>query len=427
MYRLIFSIPFFLILLISLGCSSLSNQPVGPSGNTPKLSDTGSFLESASSDDFGLMFDGTMEINPANGTIAVIERAEAANYDITGFLASGCPGGCFRFSIVSYIDDVMTIDLEIENPTALLVYDLRIIFRNLYGKKVLNPDNYTNLYDTPTGLPFNPQIAFAKADDSRAFPVGPGAIDNQTLELSFPAGSNPMVDYVIAASFPDQCGEPFEIFDKQVWSNMTPSGGQADFSVRFKDHQFDVLTVAADTTLFTGGLTFFDYMYATDRYTATISNTEAAPQGIYNIIFGGMSPGSSVILYDFFEVQVFLNELEFETPRAIDEYPYQTSFDTFTQGGKGINGYENNIYLIYYITDQSGNQQIDLMRSLDGGDTFESPVTRVNSDDPMSIHISPGFDVAPNGTIHAVWCRGDLSGFGSNLEYARSFDDGVSL
>jgi hypothetical protein len=407
--RFSFLLLLFVLFIFTSGCSNASNQPMIPVAESGQTTFGNFDLMNPEISGYGLMFIGTMDIDPFTETITVTERAGTANYDITEFMASGCTGGCFRYQILSYVDEVMSIELEIENPTSLQVYDIRMIFTNLFGKEALNPDNYTSLFDPSGGFPFNPQIAFMKENDDRAFVVGPGAIDTELLELAFPAGANPLVDYLIVASFPNQCLEPFEIHDIQTSSNMTPSGGNAEISVKFKDHQDDVVIAAADTTPFTGGLTFLEYQPATETYTAEITNSQGASVGTYNVLFGGMSPGSTVILYDVLVLEVGDDSLEFESPRLIDEYTFDTSIDCHSTGSKGINGYGDNIYLIYYYDDQLGKQQIGLMRSIDGGDTFEYPATMVNSPDLASIHLSPAFDVSPDGTIHAVWTRGDLS------------------
>jgi len=425
--RFSFLLLLFVLFIFTSGCSNASNQPMIPVSESCQTTFGNFDLMNPEFSGYGLMFMGTMDIDPFTETITVTERAGSANYDITGFIASGCTGGCFRYQILSYVDEVMSIELKIENPTSLQVYDVRMIFTNLYGKEVLNSDSYTSLFDPSGGFPFNPQIAFMKENDDRAFDVGPGAIDTELLELAFPTGANPLVDYLIVASFPNQCLEPFEIHDIQTSSYMTPSGGNAEISVKFKDHQDDVVIAAADTTPFTGGLTFLEYQPATETYTAEITNSQGASVGTYNVIFGGMSPGSTVILYDFLVLDVGDDSLEFESPRLIDEYTFDTTIDCCSMGGEGINGYDDNIYLIYSYDDQLDNQQIGLMRSVDGGDTFEYPATMVNSPDPASIHLSPAFDVSPDGTIHAVWCRGDLSGFGSYMEYARSKDNGITF
>ena len=124
------------LFLLSTACSSNSNLPVSPEGSSavPSTSEFDFFAQT--SENYGMLFNGTMEIVPKDNIIYVYERTESANYDITGFLASGCPGGCFRYTIVTWVDDVLTIDLEIENPTALQVYDLRMVFTNLHGKKL---------------------------------------------------------------------------------------------------------------------------------------------------------------------------------------------------------------------------------------------------------------------------------------------------
>jgi len=405
------------------GCSSSGNQPILPNADTNPFDNS----IAAQDNSRGLIFDGSMIIDTKMMSINIVERNSAANYNITGFLSSACSGGCFHYTIQSYANEVLTISLKVENPTSLQAYDLRMIFTNLFGKKILNPDNYTNLFDPSGGMPFNPQIAFMKELESRAFPVGSGAFDDEILKLWFPSGSNPNVNFVIAASYPNQCPEPYQIYDIAANGELTTSGGSCELSAKVRDHQNNIQWVAADTRIFTGNITFFQYDAVSGNWKATISNSLSKPEGQYTVYFAAGSPGTNNInLYDSFTVAVTSGPLAFETPRAIDDYTYSAGPDTITEGGKGIRGIGNYVYVIYYITDEIGNQQVDLLRSEDGGDTF-LPHIRVNTDDPNSIHICPALDVSPSGTLHAAWCRGDLSGFGSNQEYAQSKNHGASF
>jgi hypothetical protein len=113
-----------MLVLLLAGCSSQSN-PSTPSEN-PQISQ---------SENIETLFSGTMSINPDDMTVDVTaDRTSERNYDITGLLGGSCPGGCFKFRILGIVGTVLTIELKIENPTAIRAYDVRLIYRNLHGK-----------------------------------------------------------------------------------------------------------------------------------------------------------------------------------------------------------------------------------------------------------------------------------------------------
>ena len=247
---------------------------------------------------------GTFSIDLENQIITVAEdRTSELNYNITGFLGSACPGGCFHFKITEINGTVLTIELDLENPTSLQVYDVRLIYLNLYGKSVLNPDSYTDLFTKGRIVPFT---AFAKESAQRAFPKGPGAHDTEILSLDFPPGSLVAVDFIIVASYPSNTGDPYEMNGMNVSGALTLSGGSAELSLNVLDHQDNVSLVAADTRVLTGGYTVFHKdPTIPDKYAATISNSAGAPIGTYVILSRADSPNQhNAHTYNYFIVEV---------------------------------------------------------------------------------------------------------------------------
>lgn len=70
---------------------------------------------------------------------------------------------------------------------------------------------------------------------------------------------------------------------------------------------------------------------------------------------------------------------------------------------------------------------IYLLRSLDGGTTWEAP-QRLNQDDTDRIQFFPAIDVAPNGVVHAMWAdmRDDPDEVRYHIYYSRSQDQGAT-
>jgi hypothetical protein len=77
--------------------------------------------------------------------------------------------------IRSWNPSTQTLDLDvfIRNTSIYNGYDIRlIIFRDTIGHKLLNPDNYTHLWDIPEGTWSNGFIAYAKDNANRILHAG---------------------------------------------------------------------------------------------------------------------------------------------------------------------------------------------------------------------------------------------------------------
>ena len=91
-------------------------------------------------------------------------------------------------------------------------------------------------------------------------------------------------------------------------------------------------------------------------------------------------------------------------------------------------GPDDEIYVA--VTAKPGDKPADdgdiyLLRSLDKGATWEAPV-RINADDTDRIQFFPAIDVAPDGSLHAMWgdMRDDPKEARYNIYYSESDDQG---
>jgi hypothetical protein len=242
-----------LIVILLVGCSaSKINSPVAPEGDNTPFSDI-------PQDGHDIIASGTFQIDLDNMTVNdVTDRVGAFHYNITGFLS-----GRFKYYIQSWTPPTITLRLEIENPTSIQVYDVRIIYTNLYGKTVSNPDGYTNFLDPPGGPEINPFHYFAKEYAKQAFPVGPGAKDSEILIMNWPTGQPANVTYAIECSVGGNAAEPYKISNILTSGNITPDGGAMVVGCTVNDWQNDVTAVtilgndfyAADMPMFRKGTT----------------------------------------------------------------------------------------------------------------------------------------------------------------------------
>lgn len=259
-----------------------------------------------SSSNSEILYTGTFEIDIETMTIAQDPKRQSDwVYNITGFLPNKCPGGCFRFRILNIVGTVLEIELTIENPLALQVYDTRIVYLHLFGKTVLNPDSYTDFPGTSLAHVF-PFTAFAKGIPDRAFPVGPGGIDTEILLLDFPPGALASVNYAITCSMPGNTLEPYEISDMGQLGTLTPMGGSATISCKVDDHQDNIGGVHLDATPLTGGVEIMQPDVGNPGYyEIEISNTQGASVGAYNLLIAGYSSNpQNIFTYNFVEASV---------------------------------------------------------------------------------------------------------------------------
>ncbi len=273
--------------LMVAGCSGSSNVPT-----TPQSDSSPEQIANTNNNDLAILASGTMNLD--DGTIEAREHSASAYMDVTGIVGSN-----FSFTIDNFIPpDIVKITLKINNISIWTVYDVCIVFENLYGKTVLNPDSYMDIFG-PWDL--DPFIAFRKDNPNRSFPPG---IDTEPLEIKYPGGSA-MVDYFIIADLAGNTGGVLALSDWNVSGQLTPTGGNATIYVTAQDHQQDVSGVYADTSALTGGVTTFNSTPDPLVWTADITNSELAPEGIYVIPTMALSPSTpSYQTYNFFELEV---------------------------------------------------------------------------------------------------------------------------
>jgi hypothetical protein len=262
-----------LVLIIAIGCSNVkSTDPVAPAGdNTPSAVDL--------SDNRAIIGSGTFEIDLENMEVRdVTDRVGAFHFNITGFI-----GGYFKYFITAVNPPYLTLRLEVTNPTNLQVYDVRIIYTNLYGKFVDNPDGYTDFFDPVGGPQYNPFHYFGKEYPNQAFPVGPGAKDDETLILNWPPGQPANVTYVIECCLVENAYEPIKISNVSVLGSITPEGGGGIVSCDLLDWQDDVSAVTILANDFYSSPVPMYPFRDTDTWLGTLAN------------LNGVTPGNHVV------------------------------------------------------------------------------------------------------------------------------------
>ncbi len=365
-----------LILLIVSACfiaACSSSTPVNLNDSTPEATFSTGETAIAGSGQIVLDPSGTAEIIP--------DRNADWHYNVTSLLASGCPGGCFTFTVLDVSGEVWTIELSIENPTAIQVHDVRILYYDTYGKTILNPDGYIDLF----GHTFCPFTAFGKEFANRAFPMGPGGIDTETLELGWPVGQPWFISYIIEVSLGGNCDEPWMI-EGEVSNDIPASGGSAIVSASVYDWQDDEHECWCDwSSLGNGNERMTKIGGDTGRrdYEREITTGPGIPPGQYPIV---LSSADVLQVYNIIMATVYEqsepinltnddidNRLNFtsKTVSAFGKEVYvvwseDTTSDTFTE--------------IYFkkSVDGSWDDKFLLFPNVDDDDFYSSPSIAVN-------------------------------------------------
>ena len=209
-------------------------------------------------------------------------RDVSAYFDVTSFVGSN-----FSYAIIDLIEpDILKIELTINNVSSLTVYDVCVVFKELYGKEVLETFCYIDFFE-----PFDPDpvINFRTEDENREFPP---MSDTENLYLKYPAGASPYIDFSILAHMGGNTGGVYQLIASAYEGTLYPDGGSAILSGYVWDHQDDVQMVVADTSVITGGYTFLDPTPDPLIWQAEITNSQGAPSGNYYCWIMASSPSS---------------------------------------------------------------------------------------------------------------------------------------
>ncbi len=248
-----------------------------------------------------------LDFDPVTETArAVPVRTSQFHVDVTPFiLPPECPN-CLDMVVTSFSkpDGILDLTATIKNPTTYTGLDVRAILRWETGHIWLtNPDDYTLLFDDGGLKTLNPFIAYAKDVDNREFL--PMATHSREIDFRFSeSGHFGEITFVVEASFPTHCNEPYEIANQSADGELigtTPVTIQCDVF----DWQEDVTGVSLDP----GPLADDPIALLPDTgtlWTCTLANLKNAPAGQYNLLIRAMSPGGAVTdsIYDYVTVTV---------------------------------------------------------------------------------------------------------------------------
>ena len=244
------------------------------------------------------------------------------------------------------------------------------------------------------GHAFCPFTAFAKENPNRAFPVGPGAIDTEILELGWPVGQPWFISYIIEVSLGGNCDEPWMI-DGSISNDIPASGGSATISASLYDWQDDEYECWCDWSAIGGVI---EQMAITGGdigrrdYELEINTAPGIPVGQYPIIIGSL---------DVLPVYKIIKATISEQPEPInitnDDIENKLNFTS-----KTVSAYGNEVYVVWSeYSDISESTEIYFNECIDG--TWGEKLLLFASVNPGDIYQYPSIAVNEStGDLHAI-------------------------
>ncbi len=295
----------FVIILLT-GCSG--PQIIGPA---PAEKTEYFDAEVTSSTDTGHSLFGLWEItfDPATMSAHVQAMRNAQpHYDVTYLvLQSACPD-CLKVIVNSYdpVTSIFDVDVIMWNLYEKTPYDLRgIIYTNNAGRMMLNPDDWTGLWDIPGGMQINPFKSYAKDAPQRVFP--PDAEYTENIVIYAPSPWDP-VDFCVDVAWPGNCREPYEISNFIQDDIQALAGSSGNIYVDVLDWQDDVDDVEIYVPELTGDISVGLAPYDGNTWSALLTNTEGAEPGEYDALITATSADSDTLaLYDIVTITISQN------------------------------------------------------------------------------------------------------------------------
>ncbi len=369
-----------LFLMFALGCADSSSQaPTLPAEGLMPASgnqsiDNGPSQESEGHECWGHYF---LVVDEENMTCDVVpNRAADAHYDVT-WVTDICPT-CVTVKLTNFDPGTRTFWLELhtKNPCNKIGRDVRfIIDLDQTGEyDMLDPHNYTKLHD-PTDIP-NPFRALAIEQPNRSFLPAANHVSNFMLYISENHVPLTNIPFIIDASYPNRCQEPYEMTDIEIEGEFPPGGGG---SVTVDLVSWDSQDDHGEVWLRTGGIfTAADILMTPGAdvgdhgkaYTATFSNTLGGGSGLTPILIEAYTDDLGVEPYPLNDyARIFADPggesaIAGEVFNAVTKQAVNGSTVTITNTGGGGNPLPYTVTDgTYFVTVQAGTYNVKTVHS----------------------------------------------------------------
>jgi len=410
---------------VAVACAG-GSVPTLPEAQNPQVADQYRFVSLSSNT--VLLGAWEVTINPDSWSIEAVPLRQAdMHFDVTRMLKPPKCYGCFLAKNLSYdpVTKILTIDIGFRNPSNITGCDVRGIVTEFGNMRFLNPDGYTDLF-SPAPTKLNPFLAFDTGVGQREYPP----LSNQYETMLIYNETFPKFDpftYVVEASWPDNCREPYEVLYGGISADLYSDGSNTPrLQILARDWQNDISSVSVDLTPIGGTVIQLQPSLTTpDAWEGPVSCAPGTPIGDYRIMVRATSaPPTDQIdsIYNFITLTVvtppehgpeIFGEAErvaispgesFIWPRhAIAVTGDGTSHVVWVDNSPDP---DSNIFHVYYSKREGG---------------IWSPSRQIDSDDGRAIYATIAADNLD--AVHVVWEDERDHVLGSDVYYASSEDD----
>ena len=187
-------------------------------------------------------------IDPAQRTIEALPlRSLEVHFDVTKMVTPPKCDDCFLAKNLFYdpLTQIVTVDIGFRNPSGITGYDVRGIIMEFGPMELLNPDGYTELF-SPVPGEIHPFVAYITGIGDRAYPGYSSYYE--TLHIHNPQFPKFVpLTYVVEASWPDNCREPYEVLPGGISGDLYSDGTNTQLlRVIARDWQDDLSVVSVD-------------------------------------------------------------------------------------------------------------------------------------------------------------------------------------
>ena len=287
------------MLVIIAGCSSSGNNPVNPVDEPKEIPDFALDVDERDSS-YEIWGIWNLAFNPETMEITNTPSRElAGSFNVTALI----PAPVITFNSYDPGSRIIDLDVTINNNSNYSGYDVRlIVYTDFIGHKLVNDDDWTNLFDIPGGFIGNPFKTYATSEPARIFTAKTEHTENVQIYIP-PSGGN--VQWAVTASFPGHCFEPYEIGTFSQTTLYETVGSSCTSDVDVFDWDNDLSQVFLYDNAITGVGMNPMTQGSGNTWTMELTNTNGVPAGDYEVIVVAYSTNSgSIALFDHFTVTV---------------------------------------------------------------------------------------------------------------------------
>lgn len=409
----------------ALGCAG-ANGPTAPDRAPVSPSDAYGFVRAG--ENTAILGAWRVLIDPLAGRIeAVPLRSLEVHVNVTKMVTPPKCTDCFLAKNLSYdpVTQIVVVDIGFRNPTGVTGYDVRGIITEFGPMEFLNPDGYTELFSPMPGE-IHPFVAYDTGVGQRAYPGYSSYYE--TLEIHNPQFPKFVpLSYVVEASWPENCKEPYEVLPGGVSGDLYSDGSNTQIlQVVVHDWLDDVSTVTVDLAPIGGPVVPLEPSGTfPDTWQGEVFCAEGTPAGEHDVLVCAETAppyDQTALMYNYVTLRV-----KEPAPPQVEVFGPPERL-TWTPGESFVwprhaiavtsDGIPHAVWVDNSPDPESSDFHVYYSRREETGWTVPS---QIDDDAGRAIYATIAGD--PSDVLHVIWEDERSHVLGSDVYYATSEDD----